>query len=463
MNWFKTIWLSSEEREILRKGKEKKEVSYVAPPIVKQDENLYTEISGKPYKNIFFSNSNLTVVFRDGTMVSKSNASYELFVQVRDADSQATIEGLMIERLVEPKIIQVRQDFETAEERELVSDNLDVLHDNPEFEIKGTDVFLKGVKLAMPASVIASFIEILEKIEGIPLFGTMQESFDNTQGLVNLQEQLEALKMFWLKLALNTLPQSREDLLTFVRKNDVRITSNGNLVLYRRIVTKQGTDTALVTFISQEYYRLKKEGLDTRAYAVAKSQVKDEYTLVNLETYDGSGEVPFINLQVAYLELPTYETNRFTAWHGHGTDIRIGGIYKIPETGINLDNGLCAAGGLHAASVSYDYSGFGDLPVVVLVNPSKAITVPVGETGKLRTIEMFIACVNDKPHGVHFDESALSSFDNEYHDLSLNELEEAAKTKSFEKLSVLDTVPAVSLVDLNVIKEMLSRRIKDVI
>lgn len=455
MSWFKTLWLTSEEREILRKAKEQKNAPVpvvVGQPVTK--EYVDEQISTKPYKNIFYSNGNLTVVFKDGTMVSKTGANQELFSAVKTADSQTTIENLMIERIVEPKPV-VKQEFETVEERELVSNNLEIFFGNPDFEVKDKEVFLKGVNLAMPAPVIASFIEILEKLEVEFVNEDTDEEFNN------LQEQLEALRMFWLKLALNTLPQSREDLLTFVRKNDVRITPNGNLVLYRRIVTKSGTDTKLVSFVSQQYYRLKKEHQDTRHFAVAK--VGDDYGLIDLRDYVGIGPVPFINLQVAYLELPTYDTNRFTAWHGKGTDIRIGGIYKIPESGINLDNGVCTAGGLHAAAVDYDYSGFGDLPVVVLVNPSKAITVPLNETGKLRTIEMFIACVNDKEHGVHFDDGALSAFDNEYHDLSLNELEEAAKSKSFEKLSVLDTVPAVSLIDLKVIKEMLSRRIIHVI
>jgi hypothetical protein len=456
MGWFKLKWLSSEEREILRAGKEKKlapePVALPETKLPREDENLFLAIADRPYKNLFYSNTNLTVVFQDGTMVSKSGVGQTLFNQVRDAKTQSEIEGLMIEVVVEPKPVYQKQEFETQEERDLVSDNLDVLIGNENFEIKGTDVFLKGVNLAMPASVIGSFIEILEKLDAL---GDLHEPDDEAED--ELIDQYNALKMFWLKLALNTLPQSREDLLTFVRKNDVRITPNGNLVLYRRIVTKNGTDTKLVSFVSQQYYRLKKENQDTRHFAVAR--VGEDYGLVDLRDYVGIGPEPFINLQVAYLELPTYDTNRFTAWHGKGVDIRIGGIYKIPDTGINLDNGLCAAGGLHAAAVDYDYSGFGDLPVVVLVNPSKAITVPVNETGKLRTIEMFVACVNDKAHGQHFDDGALSAFDNEYHDLSLGELEEAAKSKSFEKLSVLDTVPAVSLVDLNVIKEMLKKRI----
>lgn len=424
MKWFKTLWLSSEEREILRKAKATPEV--VSQPIIDMDE--------KPYKNVFYANNNLTVVFKDGTMLSKSNSPYALYQKVKDSITQSQIESLLIEAPV-PTSTPIPS--ESIVDRQLVAKNLDILRDHTDFDVQGSNVSLKGVSLTMPAAVIASFIEVLEK---------------------NKKDEYHALKMFWLKLALNTLPQSREELLKFVTRNDVRITRNGNLILYRRIVTKDGADKNLVTFVTQQYYKLKKEGKDPKEYAIRR--VDGEYELVDLNKYDGKGEVPFVNLQVMYLELPTYDTNTFTAAHDKSVDIRLGGIYSIPDDKINLDNGLCAAGGLHAAAVNYDYSGFGDMPVVVLVNPSKAITVPVNETGKLRTTEMFVACVNDQPIGTHFDEDSLSAFDSEYHDLTLDQLEEAASKKSFETLSVQENVPAVSLVDLKVIKDLLKTRVQ---
>lgn len=109
--------------------------------------------------------------------------------------------------------------------------------------------------------------------------------------------------------------------------------------------------------------------------------------------------------------------------------------------------------------MDYNYSSFGDVPVVVLVNPSKAITVPVGEIGKLRTIEMFVACVNDKPQGVHFDEDSLLAFDEEYNNLTIKELEDAIRDKSFKSASILDEVSPITFTDLKSIKNMLSNRV----
>ena len=454
MKWFKMLWLTSEEREILKKAKEKPESTSVTPPIsypsYQPADSIYREDVTKPYKNIFYSNKNLTVVFRDGTMLSKSGVEFGTFLQVRDAQSIQEIETYMVDKEAHKEPEKVVSTVDTQEERQLIANNLDIFKGRTDFEIKGNQVYLKGVNLAMPAPVAGSFIELLEKKE-YDCYGD--------EDIEDVDEQIDALKMFWLKLALNTIEQSREDLLIFVRKNDVRITRNGNLILYRRIVTKDGADTKFVTFVTQQYYRLKKENQDTRDFAVAR--VGDDDGLVDLRDYNGeTGPEPFINLQVAYLELPNFDTNTFTSAHDRSVEIKLGGIYRIPDNKINLNNGICAAGGLHAAAVDYNYAGFGDMPVVVLVNPSKAITVPRNETGKLRTTEMFVACVNDKPQGIHFDEGALAAFDEEYHDLTLTELEEAAKEKSFKNLSVQDTVPVVSLVDLNAIKNMLKSRIK---
>ena len=63
---------------------------------------------------------------------------------------------------------------------------------------------MKGVNLVIPPVVLASFIEILEK--------------RNHGSNGNLDDEYQALKMFWLKLALNGMEQSRNDLLNFVKK-----------------------------------------------------------------------------------------------------------------------------------------------------------------------------------------------------------------------------------------------------
>lgn len=458
MKWFRTLWLTSDERKLLKEAKEKQNKDYEGFP--KQDTSLHSrpvesqfgQLPSKVYKNILYADGHITVIFPNGDVVCKTGVDSALFQLVKTAKTQEEIEGLLVEKIYEPENDNEHDMCESEYERDLVKDNLDVLRCNPDFRVEGNQVFLKKVNLAIPASVIASFIEICEKLQEakrIADFCWIKECKDN----------YVALKMFWLKLAINTLPKSREDLILFIRKNDVKITRNGNLILYRRIVSKAGADTKMVTYVTNEYYRLKQQGEDPRNFAVGRDG-NDFYT-VDLQCNKNLDAKTLLgNLQVLYLELPTMNSNTYTAYHDHRVEIKLGGIYRIPDSKINLDNTICAAGGLHAAAVDYNYSGFGDVPVVVLVNPSKAITVPLGETGKLRTVEMFVACINNKPQGVHFDEGSLAAFDSEYHDLTLEELENVAETKCFDSISVQNTVPAVSLTDLNAIVDMLSDRVQ---
>lgn len=78
----------------------------------------------------------------------------------------------------------------------------------------------------------------------------------------------------------------------------------------------------------------------------------------------------------------------------------------------------------------------------------------------MRTVEMFIACINDKPRGVHFDESALSAFDEEYHDLTISQLENAVKNKSFDNINISKSKVDINIVDVENIKNMLKDRVK---
>lgn len=475
-DWFKFGWFTSKDRETLNKSKEsiervekkvedlvaaaaKKEEAPIAPaqPLPKGDES--------PYKNLIYSNGNLTVVFRDGVVLDKMAVDREFFEKIKNAEDKETIVNLMVDTLPPPPPPSDGVHIcETPEERAIVNDNLEILRDHPDFVVEGSDVNFKGVSLKIPAPVLASFIEILEKLEIVEeKMRVGKESYDLLAiDQEKLIEQYHALKMFWLKLALNPLPQSREDLLVFCKNNDVRISLNGNLILYRRIVSLAGADKKYIAFVTQTYYSMKKKGEDPRNFAIGQKK-GGAYYFVDLRENQFTAEELIGNLQHMYVELPDFENNLFTAAHDRSMKIKIGGIYSIPNEKINLDNGLCAAGGLHAAAVNYNYSGFGDTPVVVLVNPSKAITVPRNETGKLRTTEMFIACVNDKDLGIHFDDEGLTSFDEEYHDLTLAQLEVAARGNNMQELGVKEHMPAISLVDLKTIQKMLRTRIKEII
>lgn len=430
LKFFKFDWFSSKERkELLNEIKSVKEL------VNKNNETkpvpVEPEVTNKTvYRNIYCHNDNITVVLRDGTILN-SDLTSNMLDQIKSASTEAEIINLFL-----PKSIIV----DDQDEKKVVEVNMDILKDHPDFLIKDGDVFMKGVNMKIPSLIVASFIEVLEK---------------------RLSDEYIALKMFWLKLALNGIESSRNDLLNFCRKNDVKITKNGNLVLYRRIVSKGNEDKSLIKFVSSNYYKIKswkkspsKHWVIEKNGALSLSKTKPNRR--NKAECKG-------NLKDLYLDLPNMTNNSYTSAHNKGKlEIKVGSIYRIPESEINLDNTICAAGGLHAAAVDYNYSSFGDTPVVVLVNPSKAITVPLGEIGKLRTTEMFIAAVNDKAHGQHFDDSSLTVFDEEYNNLTISELEDAIKNKSFSPASVKENVSPINFNDLESIKNILKQRVINV-
>lgn len=437
MEWFKNDWFKSKKRKELEKElqdlkQENEQLTTKANAVVQK----YTE--DRLYKNIFFSNGIVTLVMNQGTVLTKTGADASFVDRIKNAKSEDEIFNMFF---VAP-VVEIKID--TIEERNLVTNNLNILRNHKDFKIIDNKVYFKDVSLELPSIITSGFIEILEK--GLKV--------SSVQEAVELSDQYEALRMFWLKLALNGIEQSRLDLLNFCKNNSVRITKNGNLVLYRRIVTTGTKDKSLVAFISQKYYDVKKWKKSPKNYWVITDDNGNLTLLKYQPRNNGLG-----NLSDLYKNLPNMKSNSYTSSHNKGKlTIKIGDIYRIDDSEINLDNGLCAAGGLHAAAVNYNYSGFGDTPVVVLVNPSKAITVPKNETGKLRTTEMFIACINDKPHGTHFDEEALTSFDEEYNNKTIEELEEAIKNKSFSPASVEDKVSPITFVDLQNIKDMLNKR-----
>jgi hypothetical protein len=437
MKLFKSIkeWLFSEERQHV-KNLIHSEVSEIKNFLREKKEDE------KFIKSLRLVGNTIIVVLQDGSTFQKDNCSKEFFDQLKEVKNYSEFSLLFFSQ---KKMQTIEDELEKESFKEFT-----ILKGHPDFivDTKNEYVYYKNISLPVPNVIAAAFVEVLEKMK-LP-----------NANMKNLREVYEALSAFWFKLALNPLAQSREDILLFIRKNDIRITRLGNMVLYRRIVSRKSA------LARKEYFRL-----ISTAYAGVKKSKKSPKNYV---VYVDGGKHKVVpntskaiikdtmvgTLYDVYHNLEKDDSNDFTAAHDSSVNIKIGGVYSIPEDKINLNNGLCAAGGLHAASVNYNYSGFGDTPVVVLVSPSKAITVPTNDWGKLRTTEMFIVCVNNKPQGVHFEDDVMFSFDEDYHNYSIAQLEEAIKSKSFEPVSIKDETPELKMSDLKNIQEYLKTRIK---
>lgn len=324
------MWERDIEREQLKESVEKQ--------LNKEEFDLDLLPAPVPYRTLRLTGTTAHVSLYDGTVFTKTDVNKDFYDAVKACTTEEEVVDLFMEVVQRPtKSAEVL--IETLEEVKEVTSNLSVLKLNPEFIIKDREIYLKGVDLAMPSSVSGSFIEIEERKL---LAETEVEKLD-------LEEKFQALKMFWYWTALNPIEASRKDLLSFVRREDIKITKNGMLEMYRRVVNTGSKDKELVNFISNSYYKVKKWKKSPSNYRIVKLET-GSYQLEKTATVKVGGEL-LGNLETLYLELPTMSENTYTDNHTRTKSIKIGEVYKEDEDKIDLDNTRSCSNGLTCSPV----------------------------------------------------------------------------------------------------------------
>lgn len=426
-------------------NKDLKELSLV---IEKIDYNL--NVKETPCRNKLIYNVNtksIQVITCDGDSFGGFNIEPEQLETLKNADNETII------KLLNP-LEQTKQSVENNPEnaeKELVSNFLDIFDNVDDFEVVGDSVYFKGIKsVEIPSLIVAKFVELLSEME--------IKRQDNYYEFTKLEQEYQSLKAFALKLLLNPLQSSREQLLTFVRNNSVTVTCNGNLVLYRACY-EGNENNELVKFVAKEYLKLKawkKSPRNFEVYDTAEGLKSTDKGEVYQDDYKG-------NLAELYLQLPEMQKKGKQYYSSHGKKkMVLGDIYKIEDEDVDLNADVCHSGGLHAASVNYDYSGYGNTNLIVLINPAKTITVPTYDFGKMRVSEMMIVGINPNEQGIPISEDFYCDLDDNYHSYSIEELELSLHTKSLEATSVSTAVSEVSLKDVQNIKDLLSKRVVNI-
>lgn len=453
-NWFTSSKIEELEKKIMEIQKGQQVASEVEPirPVV-------ASLIKKCIYNV--GTKNIDVVFTDGDVISAVVES-NIYEQIRNTSSKEDVLRLLTPNNVKGSDYDIDKNDDEGFIKEQITSIVDILSDVQDFKVVNTDVFLKDVNsISIPSSIVAEFIRIVS---------LMDENRQRKYGLeyiskdADLSEEYNSLLMFTYKLLLNPLKESREQLLNFIKKNDIKITSYGNLVLYRACWESKNEDTELIRFVAKEYLKIKAWKKSPKNYTVA-SRLGNYKLLLNNEIpkddnpyWENQG-----NLAELYSKLPEMQSKGKQYYSDHGKKkIVIGDIYKIDDKDVNLDANVCAAGGLHCASYDYDYSGFGDTNLIVLVNPSKTITVPTYDFSKMRVSEMMIVGINPNERGVHIDEGFYSNLDENYHNYSIDELQEAFKNKSFEPISVSTEVTELSLKEVVNVTDILKNRIVEI-
>jgi len=380
-----------------------------------EEQQAPNEVFEKPFLNLRLVNDTLTVVLRDGSVLSKPAATEEDYYAISEAKSLHEIYAIIASKEVAADVEALRA--ETARIKAL-QQGIQLLAVLPDFRVEGTTVYLNGTSRSLPQLLVEKFIEVVDKVSNEP----SQEDF-NTQ--LNQDDEYVALKNFFMWCCLNPRAEVAHELYRFLAENSFRITRQGFVVALRNVVTLHGSPE-LVHFISNAYNKVKavwkknpseytvfledgeyklvhddklfKEETHTSTTCpdcLGDGGWEDEDSWedgewIDCETCDGSGEVEEYtytetwavnhgekigSLVDLYLDLPNRAENRFTDDWTKTFDIRIGQVTSMPKEDCNWSTQDCAAAGLHFTADQIHYVGCGDQSVIVLINPMKVVGI----------------------------------------------------------------------------------------
>jgi hypothetical protein len=404
--------------------------------------------TGKPYKRLKFVNNVLTVVFNDGSVLNKTQATIEDFLDVKQSSTEDEIIDIM-------RGEEQKKDVLDEIESPPTYDAIQTVCQFPDFEISEECVYMNGINRSLPPLLIKRFAEILSKYD-------KNDPAWESKALDDVE--YSSLKKFWLKCCLNSNAQSAEDLYTFLSHHNMKIDRHGNFFAYRRVCKvndymdrEYGVDDGdkLVSLISGVYNNVKaiwkKKPSDFRI-----EKIGEEYSMHKV-TSDPKGTI-IGNLDTLYKELPNMQGNRYTDAHTHRMDYRIGEIASIPRHQCDDDNSVNCSQGLHASSKAYDYTGFGDTPILMIINPMDAVAVPLNEIGKLRVSRFFFAMTLDEEDKYILDDSDfdVTNLGDIFEEKCLANIEEHVHTSFTEEVvRHTFTIPQMSNVDIKNISDML--------
>jgi len=412
--------------------------------VEKQEEIIYE----KPYLKLMFQNNVIIAILNNGDVVT-ANKSMEDFINARNVSTEKEL----LEILKEPEqISQNGSDKDIDLKTNLIDHNEEILEllNDERFTHSSSNFYYNNISLPIPPIVLNSLIKLKSEEKSA---------------------EFEAMICFFLKLALNPIEESRNDLLKAIENSNSKLTPSGNFLGWRRIVKVGVHPDDYVNFISENYFKLKKQKKSVSNKIVFRNENGGLYietvNIVNgkphYNKFDFKSEIVGI-LKDLYLDLSKQEENLYTDNHSHTKQIKIGEVYKIDESEISLDSRGSCGNSLHLSlgKAFYNYDDFGDTDVIVIVNPTHVYKMDTGYIGKIGVKEMFIAC-----KGTELDVTEeLIHFDEIYHNESMEQLEKAVSEKSFKNYTIDLEYPLLSITDMpkvnHSLQEILKQRIVNI-
>jgi len=308
----------------------------------------------------------ITVILDDGTLLSNNNCTEELYNDILlNQEDEEKVRCLMI-----PEFCNKKEEINNK--KEILSD----LNNSKYLSSFGNSVYIKSISdLTVPEDLALAFYKA--------------EKEDNL-------ELVQTYLNFWTLVSLNPDSRVRTNLFWFLDKYGMTISKSGLFVAYRNVNLKSNgieISTRLAKLISNEYVKIKFEDKENPSdYVIFKDIDNDNvnyYDILNkndeiLEFYPEKivGSLDKLYSKLSDEELSPIYTDSYT-----GTfRIKLGKPVTIPRKKCDPSQENICSAGLHVAGKEWlNGNYFGDISLMVLINPTDVVSVPhYSDYGKMR-------------------------------------------------------------------------------
>ena len=329
----------------------------------------------------------VTVVLNNGEIISSSECTDEMFVNIyNNQTDEDYVKSILIPEFKNKQTI-------VAEKKNLMED----LEYSQYLTAKGSSVYLLDIsELSVPEDLVEAIL-LAEKEKN--------------------EELIQSYLNFWTLVSLNPDSRCRQNLFWFLNKYGMTISRSGLFVAYRNVKIKKAgvsIDPKLANFISSEYARIKFISKKSpKDYLVLKTV--DGYVLTKTSCDNTIGNLSDLYKQLSDVEVSTVYTDGYTGKF----EIKLGEIVSMPREKCDSVQENSCSRGLHVAGKTWlKENYFGDVGLMVLVNPADVVAVPpIDDYGKMRTCAYYpVSIVEFDDNGDIIDTEIEDGFEDDFID-----------------------------------------------
>lgn len=297
-----------------------------------------------------------TFIFSDNTVIVKElPINEEVMFQI----GTTTIDDLDI---LFPEVIEVVKTInQVAEESIKTYVSVDTLDDR--FYEEDGALFIKG----LPYSSETMRVKLKENV-GKPLF--------------------EALVKFWFWVCCSKHEKIRKNLYTWIEDNETPLTPNGELVLGRRankIESELNHGSLNIHTYIKETYEKRKQGKKSTNVLVYLVNEK-EFSLMEKQESQVLGNLKELYSTIEKKKEVYYQSVTSCDLTNEKRIFKIGEITH--ESNVDYSDRDCGAG-LHAGNKCYNFNGYGDTSIAVIINPAHLVNCMPNQN-KLRSSALMV-------------------------------------------------------------------------